>query len=409
MKIRSIIHDKRFKFSIVAILYILFVIWLDSYWWLLLLLVIFDIYITKKVHWAFWKKKGVKKQTKIVEWVDAIIFAVIAATLIRTFFIEAYTIPTSSMEKSLLVGDYLFVSKYHYGPRKPITPFAVPFTHHTMPFTNSTKAYSEAVQWSYERMPGLINIGRYEPVVFNFPEGDTVVVEFQNQSYYQIVRDEARGMQMSEMQKGIQKPIEFYEQRVRQLLAANYTVQVRPVDKRENYIKRSIGLPGDNIEIVDGMVHVNGEQQANIEGLQYKHIIYTKGQSINPRILQSLDISNDDMRDAYLGHGRTILPLTAGMVKELEKLPVVDSVVRIINHTDGSSYIFPQDARYTWNEDNYGPITVPRKGTTVELTLDNLPLYKRLITLYEGHQLITSGEDIIIDGNVTDKYTFAMD
>lgn len=165
-RLRELLSNKWLKFGVVAAAYLLWVIWLDSYGWLLGLAVIFDIYITRKVHWAFWKKKGVEKQTQTVEWIDALIFAVVAATFIRTFFIEAYTIPTSSMEKSLLVGDYLFVSKYHYGPRKPMTPVAVPFVHNTMPFTASAKSYSTAVEWDYERMPGLTTVKRFDPVVF---------------------------------------------------------------------------------------------------------------------------------------------------------------------------------------------------------------------------------------------------
>jgi len=410
MKIRKFLTNKWFKFGLVALLQILFVIWLNNYWWLLLLPVIFDIYISKKVHWAFWKKKGVEKQTKVVEWIDALIFAVIAATLIRTFLIEAYNIPTSSMEKSLLVGDYLFVSKYHYGPRKPMTPLAIPFTHHTMPFTTKTKAYLEWLKWDYDRMPGLTKIKRFDPVVFNFPEGDTVVIEFQNQSYYQILRDEARSMQMSDLQRGIQRPSTYYEQQVRALLNKSYTVHVRPVDKRENYIKRCVGLPGDTIQIINGILYINNSIQPEIEKLQYKHLIHTKGQqSINPRILQSLDISYEDMRDSYMGNGRTLLPLTTGMVEELKKLPFVDSVVRIINHSDGSHYIFPHNKGYRWNEDNFGPLVIPKAGVTIELNQNNLPLYKRLITLYEGHKLEVKGEKIEIDGIATDTYTFAMD
>jgi signal peptidase I len=409
MNIKEILSNKWLKFGIAAIIYVLCVIWVDNYFWLLGLPVLFDIYITKKVHWAFWKKRGVKKQTKLVEWVDALIFAVVAATLIRTFLIEAYTIPTSSMEKSLLVGDYLFVSKYHYGPRKPMTPISFPFAHHTLPLTSKTKSYTEWIKWNYDRMPGLQKINRFDPVVFNFPEGDTVVVEHQNQSYYQIVRSEGRAMQMEDVQRGISRPIGFYENRARQLLAKNYTIHVRPVDKRENYIKRCVGLPGDTLEIVNGILSVNGQPQLDIEGLQYKYIIYTNGQQINRRILKSLDISDEDLESSFVGSRQMILPLTAEKVLEIKKLPLVDSIVRIINTNDGSHYIFPHHATFAWNEDNFGKIIMPSKGTTIDLTLENLPLYQRLITLYEGHTLKIDGEKIVIDGSVVNTYTFAMD
>lgn len=189
---KSILKNKWFKFAIAAAAYLLWIIWLGNYWLIVGLGVIFDVYISKKVHWAFWKKKGAKKQTKLVEWVDALIFAVVAATLIRMFFIEAYTIPTSSMEKSLLVGDYLFVSKVSYGPRIPNTPISFPFAHHTLPLTKSTPAYLEWVKWPYKRLAGLGEIERNDCVVFNFPEGDTVVVEHQEMSYYQLLRSFGR-------------------------------------------------------------------------------------------------------------------------------------------------------------------------------------------------------------------------
>ncbi len=409
MNIKEILTNKWLKFGVAAIIYVLCVIWLDSYFWLLGLPVLFDIYVTKRVHWAFWKKRGVKKQTKLVEWVDALIFAVVAATLIRTFLIEAYTIPTSSMEKSLMVGDYLFVSKYHYGPRKPMTPISFPFAHHTLPLTTKTKSYVEWIKWKYDRMPGLQNIHRFDPVVFNFPEGDTVVVEHQNQSYYQIVRSEGRAMQMEDLQRGITRSVEFYENRARQLLSKNYTIHVRPVDKRENYIKRCVGLPGDTLKIENGILSVNGQKQPDIEGLQYKYIIFTNGQQINRRILQSLNISNEDLESSFIGPRQLILPLTTEKVAEIKKLPIVDSVVRVINENDGSHYIFPHHENFKWNEDNFGPIVIPAKGKTIALTMETLPLYRRLITLYEGHSLTVDGQNILIDGQPADSYTFDMD
>lgn len=408
MNIKQVITNKWFKFATVGTIYTLFVIWLDSYYWLPGIVVIFDIYITKKVHWAFWKRRGVKKQTKLVEWVDALIFAVIAATLIRTFLIEAYTIPTSSMEKSLLVGDYLFVSKYHYGPRKPMTPLSIPFAHHTMPLTSKTKSYLEWIKLDYERMPGLQNINRYDPVVFNFPEGDTVVIEHQNQSYYQIVRSEALAMLSENNHRGILRPIEYYENQARDIIRKNYTIHVRPTDKRENYIKRCVGLPGDTIEITDGILYVNGTQQPNIDGLQYKYYIHTSGQQINKKILKSMDISNEDISASFIAPNKMILPLTAEKAAEISKISIVDSIERVVNKNDGSHYIFPHDKRYSWNEDNFGPIAIPAEGSTIELNINNLPLYKRIITLYEGHDLRVDGTTIIIDGKISTSYTFAM-
>ncbi len=191
---REILANKWFKFGVAATLYTLWVIWLQNFWWLIGLAVIFDIYITEKVHWAFWKKKDPPggKQTKLVEWIDAIIFAVIAASFIRMFFIEAYTIPTSSMEKSMLVGDYLFVSKTAYGPKTPNTPLSFPFVHNTMPLSTTRKSYVEWIKRPYKRLAGLGKIKNDDVVVFHFPEGDTVALRMQNQSYYQLVRSYGR-------------------------------------------------------------------------------------------------------------------------------------------------------------------------------------------------------------------------
>ena len=191
-KIIDFLSNKWFIFCISAICWILFVIWLGNFWWLLGLGVIFDLCITKKVPWAFWKIYTPKTAFGkwLMGWVDAIIFAVIAASFIRIFFFEAYTIPTSSMEGTMLVGDYLFVSKCNYGPRKPMTPLSFPFVHHSMPFSNGMKkSYSEAWKRPYERMGGFDYLKNDDIVVFNFPEGDTVILTRQSQSYYQIKRD----------------------------------------------------------------------------------------------------------------------------------------------------------------------------------------------------------------------------
>lgn len=403
---RKIFGNKWVKFSLMAIGYLLWVIWLDSYLWLIGLPVIYDVYISKKVHWAFWKKKGVKKQKRIIEWVDALIFAVIAASFIRMFFIEAFTIPTSSMEKTMRVGDYLFVSKFHYGPRKPMTPLSFPFVHHTMPLSATTKSYSTAIQWDYERMPGLTDLKRNDIVVFNFPEGDTVVVEHQNQSYYQIVRSESDAMMQNDRVRGVIKSASYYRNRARQLLEQNFTIHVRPVDKRENYIKRCVAVAGDNIHIKDGIMYVNGDKQEHFDDMQYKYFIYTDGQRINPILLQKLDISKEDIDASQIANNRYILPLTTEMVEAIEKFPIVDSVVRVIRTGDGSDYIFPHSKAYPWTEDNFGPLHIPAVGETVDLTIENLPLYHRIIDLYEGNDLKVKDNRIFINDTPANSYTF---
>jgi len=385
----KILNNKWFKFAIVAILYLLWVIWLKNFWWLIGLLVIFDIYITKKVHWAFWKKKNPPdgKQTKVVEWIDAIIFAVIAASFIRMFFIEAYTIPTSSMEKSLLVGDYLFVSKTAYGPKLPNTPLSFPFVHNTLPLTTN-KSYVEWIKRPYRRIAGRGKIKNNDVVVFHFPEGDTVAFKVQTQSYYQLVRQYGRDrLWNDEMNFG--------------------KVLARPVDKRENYIKRCVGIPGDELQVTDGVLYVNGKMQKHFDGMQYNYLVNTNT-SINPKALDRLGIANDD-RQEYSSL-QYIFPLTDKMLASLKTFSNVTGIEKLIEkkeHPDPGT--FPVDSRYPWNVDNYGPLKVPAKGETIPLTLNNLPLYRRIIGIYENNDLKVKDSLIYINGKPADSYTFKMD
>ncbi len=384
----NIWNNKWTKFAIYGTLYLLWVIWNTNYWWLILLPVIFDIYVTKKVHWSFWKKRGVKKQTKVVEWIDAIIFAVIAASFIRTFFFEAYTIPTSSMEKSLLVGDYLFVSKSAYGPRKPNTPLSFPFVHHSLPMTNNTKkSFIESWQRPYMRMSGYRTIKNNDVVVFNFPEGDTVCVENQAPSYYQLCRDMGR--------KNVWK---------------RFTVIHRPVDKCENYIKRCVAIHGDSLQVINGQLYINGKPQIKAGEVQYRYAILTDGTQINPRALQKLGVSKEDFQQGYVQPGYYVLPLTDKMAKRISTFNIVKKIERInAGNRDGSSRLFPHDPRYKWNEDNYGPIWIPQKDATIDLNMDNLPLFKRAIGHYEENKLEVKDSIIYINGKIANSYTFNMD
>ncbi len=375
------------KFGVYAFLYLLWVIWLGNYWFLLGIPVIFDIYITKKVHWAFWKKKGVEKQTKVVEWIDAIIFAVIAASFIRTFFIEAYTIPTSSMEKTLLVGDYLFVSKVSYGPRIPMTVLAIPFAHHTMPLTKYTPAFLTWIENPYHRLKGLGKVERNDEVVFNFPAGDTVVLQHQEQSYYEMVRELGRKQVWD-----------------------NFDIAVRPVDKKENYIKRCVGLPGDTIQVIHGWLSVNGKPQKHFKNIQLKYIIETDGSRINEKILEDMGISKEDINNSMITPTTYILPLIASNVDKIRQFKIVKSVTKYERPAgQRSEYIFPHDARYNWNEDNFGPLYLPKKGDILHLTSLNLPLYQRLIVAYERNRLTEKNGQIFINGEKTDTYKVKMD
>ncbi len=388
---KELLTNKWFKFAVVGLLYSLWVIWLESYLWFLGLAVIFDIYVSKKVHWAFWKKKNPPdgKQTKVVEWIDAIIFAVIAATFIRMFFIEAYTIPTSSMEKTMLVGDYLFVSKVSYGPKLPNTPLSFPFVHHTMPFSTTKKSYVEWIKLPYKRISGFGKVKNNDIVVFNFPEGDTVALNAQNQSYYQLVRTYTR-------------------QRVWNDKQTFGDIISRPVDKRENYIKRCVGIPGDEIELKNGQLFVNGHAQQHFQGMQLDHIVTTNGTPIAKRVLDKMKIAEDD-RHVYSAT-QYLFPLTESNATEMKALPNVTSVTTMdVPPGNWDKNIFPFSPNYPWNVDNFGPLQIPKKGQTVKLTLENLPLYERIIDLYEENDLKVKDSTIYINGKVADSYTFKMD
>jgi signal peptidase I len=388
---REILSNKWFKFAVVGLLYLLWVIWIESYVWLIGLVVIFDMYITKKVHWAFWKKKNPTegKQTKVVEWVDAIIFAVIAATFIRMFFIEAYTIPTSSMEKTMLIGDYLFVSKTSYGPKLPNTPISFPFVHHTMPFSRTAKSYVEWIQNPYKRIAGFGKVKNNDVVVFNFPEGDTVALNVQNQSYYQLIRSYGRTRVWTEKET-------FGD------------IVSRPVDKRENYIKRCVGIAGDFIQLKDGQLFVNGKEQQHFPGMQFDNIVTTDGSGINKKTLEQMHIAEDD-RHVY-SNSQYLFPLTQENEQKLKSMKNVTSVKRtLVPPANWDQNIFPFSSNYPWNVDNFGPLEIPKKGQTVKLTLENLPLYQRIIDLYEGNDLKVKDGAIYINGSPADSYTFKMD
>ncbi|PKQ67878.1 signal peptidase I [Labilibaculum manganireducens] len=403
----SILKNKWFKFSIALIICLLMIIWIGNYWLILGLPVLFDVYISKKVHWAFWKKRGVKKQSATVEWVDAIIFAVVAATIIRMFFIEAYTIPTSSMEKSLLVGDYLFVSKVAYGPKIPNTPLSFPFAHHTMPLTKSTKSYLEWIQWPYKRLAGISEVKRNDVVVFNFPAGDTIIVGRENPDYYTNLRGIGDQFMSDDMKKGrtLQSEKKYIDM-ARKYLAQNTEIATRPVDKQENYIKRCVGLPGDTLLCIDGELHVNGKPQDKIEDMQYNYVVRTNGTPINPRKLEELNIAKADIDHRGSDYN---LPLSLSKVEELKKLSNVVSIIRR-NSTQGiSEDVFPFSDHYTWNRDNFGPLVIPKKGQTVSLNLETLPLYERAINAYEGNDLKVQDSTIYINGKIATEFTFKMD
>jgi signal peptidase I len=328
------------------------------------------------------------KKSVVREWTDAIIFAVVAASIIRMFLFEAYTIPTSSMEKSLLVGDFLFVDKISYGSRIPQTPLAFPFVHHTMPLTQYTKSFVEWIKLPYYRFPGFAKVKRGDVVVFNYPDGDTVALKAQNSSYYALLRDYGRSeIWNNKYQWG--------------------DIVSRPVDKRENYIKRCIAIPGDTVQIIDEQVYVNRQLQPFPKNSQFFYVVKTDGSSINPRFLDKLNITESIMQT---NDGDLIMTLTKESVEKVKELSNVKSVTPYIQQKKlWQPYIFPFDSNYAWNVDNFGPLYIPKAGVTVPLTVKNLPLYTRIITAYEHNTLKVDNGKILINGKEATTYTFKLD
>ncbi len=393
-KISDFFRNKWVKFALVSILYILwFVVWTGNLWMLLGELVIWDLYISKIFSKFVWSKhKAIKKRNHTykvwMEWIEAILFATVAATLIRIFFFEMYVIPTPSMEKSLLVGDYLCVTKVAYGPKMPNTPISFPFVHNTMPFSATKKSYSEAIEWPYKRLKGWGGVKRGDVVVFNFPAGDTVILAKQQYTYYDVLRQ-------YEWQYGAKG---------REMLLRNEgPITARPVDKRENYVKRCVGIPGDTLRIVNAQLLIDGKPFFDIPAMQHLYYVITNGTPIGPAAFERMGLSKDDIQFDH-NEMRYLLPLTEKNRAAIEKMSNVVNVVRY----EMPQFVFPHDERYAWDENNFGPLWIPQRGATVALTQDNLPLYRRIIEIYEGNKLETRGEEILINGSPANSYTFRM-
>lgn len=327
------------------------------------------------------------KKSSTREWIDAAVFAVVAASIIRTFIFEAYVIPTGSMEKTLMVNDFLFVSKLSYGPRLPNTPLAIPFVHHTAPIVNS-KSYLEWIKIPYKRLWSS-PVKRNDVVVFNYPVGDTVIGEYQsNVNYYDFLR-------------------EHYKNNREALFQQRDDILVRPVDKRENFIKRAVAIPGDSLQIINTEVYINGEKSYLPNDAATTYFVKTKGQYLDADALKE-DFNVGDGQLRATGPATYEIMLTEEEAERMRQQPFVESIQKEIK--DYTPHVFPQDTlRYRWSEDFYGPIWVPEKGKTITLTADNIPFYRRIIDVYENNELVEApGGKFIINGTETNEYTFKM-
>ncbi|MCX2680712.1 signal peptidase I [Galbibacter sp. EGI 63066] len=338
-------------------------------WLAVLTLGFYLFYVNYALDVNYIEDRSLKPRTSTGEWVSSILFAVVAATFVHTYFMQPYVIPTSSLEKTLLVGDFLFVSKFHYGARTPMTTVAFPMVHDTIPIVNK-RSYLNKPQLPYFRLPGFQKIKRNDIVVFSWP-ADTVERFFKKTN------------------KKIRKPI----------------------DKKSNYVKRCVGIPGDSLSIIDGYVHINGKQTVLPDRAkpQFSYYVQTTGQ-LSPRYMY-------ERYGVTGGFGKVqegmyyFSAMTAKAAKQLEDNPNVVNVQRNIEPEGASKIapVFPQFGNFQWNQDQYGPIYVPEAGKKVALDLDILPLYKRIIEEYEGNTLKVQGNQILINGQATDSYTFKQD
>ena len=318
----------------------------------------------------------------VLDWLDAILFAVVVVTLINIFWFQAFKIPSSSMESSLYTGDHLFVSKLTYGARMPQTPLTIPFTHNVI---FGRESYSTKVQWKYRRLPGFRDVRKGDCVVFGFPNGDTVMRRFPQGDYHAMVR-----------YLGRQTTAEMYG-----------PLTVRPSDKKDHYVKRCVATPGDTLEVRQGLVWVNGEQQEVYRGVQLTYAVRTSGKRLNTKTLEGLGLNLSELEFNPRLPGYPAMPLTSEMLEKVNRLPGVLSVeCNIETESADSRDVFPFDSAYCWTRDFFGPLWIPEAGATVEITSKTLPLYERIIRDYEHGDL----EAAIREGSYTfrQNYYFMM-
>jgi signal peptidase I len=380
------------------------------------------------------------------DWSEAILFAVVAATVIRSFFLEAFTIPTPSMEKSMLVGDYLFVSKFSYGTKLPQTPMSIPFLHNALPGSSMMNSYVDWFSLPYMRLPGLGSVDRFDPVVFNFPHGDTILVDpyYAGHDYYGILLQEAIVMASLESKNnqdtlnGLEK-YKMNPEKYRAIARKNFNekkvcvscgygkgngrpfpiggTRFRPMDKKENYIKRCIGLPGETLKIEHRQVMINGAAIENPEGLMFNYQFELINPAMKKRIEDKYTINNGDLR---------AIPDTAGQITNWFECPLTYADYQDLKNSGDVKWIEAQDEMKpdmpgvlfpnsmdeefaNWTVDNYGPVTIPAKGMTITLDHHQFEMYKRVIDVYENHSIEEKDGQFFIDGVAQTQYTFESD
>ena len=412
------------KLAVVLFLYALCIVWVQPCsitGWLLTLvgaLLLFDVYITKKIRWQWWKTAEGPVRF-IMSWVDALVFSLVAVYFINLFLFQNYVIPSSSLEKSLLTGDYLFVSKVSYGPRIPQTPLTMPLTQHTLPLIQA-KSYIEWPHWDYRRMKGMGKVQLNDIVVFNYPAGDTIVTEpaYQSFDYYGMVY--SLGQQIYEQNfadtvnpANLNRQEQYDYFKMIYNLGRNYiannpntygSIDSRPTDRRENYVKRCVGLPGQTLQIKNRIIYLNGKANKEPDNVQYTYYVKLKG-NLPDDFMHDLGISMEDLTSL---NQNGYLPLTKKAAKALSARKDLVASVRL-NTDQYVGDLYPLNAVTGWTRDNYGPVWIPQKGKSIRLTMDNIAVYERPIRIYEGNNLEVKNGHIYINGKLANSYTFKMD
>lgn len=373
---------------------------------------------TKYVGRREWTKT---KKSALREWGESILWAVVVASIVRAFVFEAFTIPTPSMEGSMLVGDYLYVSKTAYGPRVPETPFTTPFVHNVLP-GSMIPSYTTWFSLPHFRLPGLGDVERYDAVVFNFPHGDTIVVDpvLAGHDYYAILRREGM-MHAGGNREAFLADEAGHLDAARRTLDKRHGLRARPMDKMENYVKRCVGLPGETIEVIDRVLHVDGKALPTPAHLQFEYVVtFPEGRAL-AQAYKLLDLTLLDLQTGvqvknlpqlfgYRDGFDLVLALTDDELKQLESSGLTTQIQRIDqSNTRGTLHMFPNvasDEFDQWDPDNLGPIAIPKAGMTVELNARNWALYQRVIRVYEGHEAVKTNDGYFIDGVRATDYTF---
>ena len=421
------------KFIVCTVLYLLFLYWVESWWGLLVVPFIFDCFVSHKIKWGWWREPEVSPAVRfIMGWVDAIVFALVAIYFLNQFFFQNFVIPSSSLEKTLLTGDYLLVSKVAYGPRIPQTPLYVPMTQHTVPLLNC-QSYTTAVQWDYRRVKGLGKVQLNDIVVFNYPAGDTVALNQQNQDYYRLayqMGDQILGtpgetpmeptipasraitddMNFAAQQSLYSKIYAAGTAYMKQNAEEFGDIKARPADRRENYVKRCVGLPGQTLQIRQNKIYLtdaNGKTFLNrdAENVQYAYEVTFKT-DLPEDLKKEWGVTDEDLYTVRSGNV-VVMPLTQAVKKAMQARP--DLVEKIKPAQPADEWLYPLNMKKNWTTANYGPVWIPKKGASLKLTTENLPIYERPIRVYEGNQLEVKNGKIFINGKQTDTYTFKMD